>query len=379
MKTKYSIVLAVLLALSLFISCNSDTPTSDADIWDGTTDTSWYNTTDTEFTISTAEQLAGLAAIVNNTASGITADTFKGKTIYLSENIDLNNREWTPIGDGKSDNINSVFAPHYFYGKFDGNNKTISNLKISSSEDTLGLFGTIWDGSVCNLVIENANIKGAVAESPTVGGVVGVYYATYEAGSLSNLTVTDSSIFSSDEAGGIVGTVYSINKLAADNTTTIYAIATLTGCTVIDTSISSSWLSGGIVARATDGQITISDCHVSLTKYNTYIEATGSSTNAGGIAGRMIPNSGSITSSTVTLQNGAAIRSNTASGIASHTYNTTISGNTVTTADDSDISGTDKTYKIGPYGDDYKSSGSYIVNDYTGGNIYNGITYTTGN
>ena len=36
------------------------------DEWDGTADTSWYNDTDTEFVITTAEQLAGLAELVDN-------------------------------------------------------------------------------------------------------------------------------------------------------------------------------------------------------------------------------------------------------------------------------------------------------------------------
>ena len=38
----------------------------------GTPNTAWYNTTATTFTISTADQLAGLAQIVNGTATGIT-------------------------------------------------------------------------------------------------------------------------------------------------------------------------------------------------------------------------------------------------------------------------------------------------------------------
>ena len=37
-------------------------------VWDGTLDVSWYNTTDTAFTVTTPAQLAGLASIVNGTA-----------------------------------------------------------------------------------------------------------------------------------------------------------------------------------------------------------------------------------------------------------------------------------------------------------------------
>ena len=52
--------------------------------WDGAVDLSWYNGTDTEFTITTARQLAGLAALVNSN----TAD-FAGKTIRLGADISL--------------------------------------------------------------------------------------------------------------------------------------------------------------------------------------------------------------------------------------------------------------------------------------------------
>ena len=36
-----------------------------ADTWDGTADTSWYDENETEYHIFTAEQLAGLAQLVN--------------------------------------------------------------------------------------------------------------------------------------------------------------------------------------------------------------------------------------------------------------------------------------------------------------------------
>lgn len=52
--------------------------------WDGAVDLSWYNGTDTEFTITTARQLAGVAELVNSN----TAD-FAGKTIRLGADISL--------------------------------------------------------------------------------------------------------------------------------------------------------------------------------------------------------------------------------------------------------------------------------------------------
>ena len=102
--------------------------------WLGGIDTSWYDPTATEVTIGNAEQLAGLAAIVNGTAkSPITrldttatedtlSDTFAGKTIKLASNIDLNNIGWSPIGADRSNS---------FKGIFDGQGYTVSNIRIN--------------------------------------------------------------------------------------------------------------------------------------------------------------------------------------------------------------------------------------------------------
>ena len=52
--------------------------------WDGAVDLSWYNGTDTEFTLTTPAQLAGVAELVNSN----TAD-FTGKTIRPGADISL--------------------------------------------------------------------------------------------------------------------------------------------------------------------------------------------------------------------------------------------------------------------------------------------------
>lgn len=79
------------------------------DVWDGTDDTSWYenNKDATEFSIGTAAELAGLAALVNGTAkdadnNSIDAVNFSRKTIKLTADIDLGNQAWTPIGTEKN-------------------------------------------------------------------------------------------------------------------------------------------------------------------------------------------------------------------------------------------------------------------------------------
>ena len=91
---------------------------ADLKIWDGTADVSWYESSAQAYNITTAEQLAGLAKMVNE------GNTFKGKTVILGADIFLNDTAgvtdlawisdernvWTPIGNGD----------HPFMGEFDG-------------------------------------------------------------------------------------------------------------------------------------------------------------------------------------------------------------------------------------------------------------------
>lgn len=63
--------------------------------------------------------------------------TFKGETVLLGDDIDLNNEPWTPIGQTGSTE---------FKGVFDGQGYTIKNLYIDSTAETgahysSGLFG----------------------------------------------------------------------------------------------------------------------------------------------------------------------------------------------------------------------------------------------
>lgn len=122
------------------------------DVWDGTAvDTSWYagHENETKFSIGTAAELAGLAALVNGTAKDadskqIAAVNFSGKTIKLTADIDLGNQAWTPIGNGDS------FSA--FFGTFNGDGYTISGLNVPDT-NAPGLFGCIF-GTVQNLIVK---------------------------------------------------------------------------------------------------------------------------------------------------------------------------------------------------------------------------------
>lgn len=127
-----------------------------ADVWDGTTDTRWHNYKQTTFEINTAEQLAGLAELVS--AFEVFDETI---VIKLTADIDLGNREWTPIG-GDSD--------WSFGGTFDGQGHTIRGLCINATTDNQGLFGYIDKSAI----VQNLIVTGSVTTSKEfTGGIVG--------------------------------------------------------------------------------------------------------------------------------------------------------------------------------------------------------------
>ena len=128
-------------------------------------------------------------------------ETFKGKTIVLESNIDLENQEWTPIG-------NSTTA---FQGTFDGNGYTISNLKIDqATKSNMGLFGYTTNGTIKNVHINNATIKGRL----NVGVVAGTPYTSkYENIKITGLVQVDGMAY--------VGTVGGKNAYANWNNITV--------------------------------------------------------------------------------------------------------------------------------------------------------------
>ena len=161
--TSLLLVLAMCFAMlptAAFAAENTQEPTAafaegtSVDNWDGTADTSWYTSAPdaSEYHISTAEQLAGLAQLVNDKATPV---LFGGKTIYLDNDLDLSGTQWTPIGNGDN------FVRH-FAGTFDGQHHKIMNLYHHYTGDELvrnGLFGVVSDGGTLkNLLVIDADI-----------------------------------------------------------------------------------------------------------------------------------------------------------------------------------------------------------------------------
>ncbi len=215
----------ILYALSLSDGGNVQAPV--VDVWDGTVDTSWYNDSDTEFVIYTAEQLAGLAQLVNN------GNSFSGKTIYLGNSIDLAQIHWTPIG---------ITENNCFSGTFDGNFFEIYGAKIVYAEARDSLNGSGLFGNVKNASLKNVGVVGYdyQAEGGRAGGLCGVLHES----TMSNCYATGTLTFvllrltGEEAAGGLIGDVR--GESTVEN---CYA-----NCDLITTSSDSSKLSmGGLI------------------------------------------------------------------------------------------------------------------------------------
>ena len=127
-------------------------------ISEGNYDISWYDESQTEFTLSTPAQLAGLAYLVK------TGTTFEGKTVTLAGNIDLDGLKWEPIG--------SVDVA--FRGTFDGGGYEIHNLHsevISAYTAVAGLFGQLDQARVSHVVLADD----CIVKSSTYGGGIAAY------------------------------------------------------------------------------------------------------------------------------------------------------------------------------------------------------------
>ena len=248
----------------------NEVSTTTVDTWDGTADTNWYtgHETDTEYRITTAEQLAGLAQLVN-ADPGTT--NFSGKTFYLEKDLDLSGHEWISIGTV----IGGDNPKYSFCGVFDGKGHVISNLSSHESyiEDAEGadeshnllrnaLFGSVYNGEVKKLGVANAEIRIDPKDDSAAGK--GILVDWMGKSKITNCW-TSGSIYSGTKIekniGGIVGVTVQGCTISG-----CYSTATLTG----NFTNSEEYYKdpnnlppdtiGGIVGARFDGNLTVTDC-----------------------------------------------------------------------------------------------------------------------
>lgn len=267
--------------------------------WTSVADTSWYDKTKKEFTISTAKELAGVAKLCDDEVTD-----FEGVTINLANDISLDNREsnsgdkypsdrsWTGIG----------WSQCQFAGTFDGHGHKITNMYCNFDEgycdvDNCGLFGEINGATIKNVTVEGGSYnmyddeqeKSVVHESAFFNGATGgaiVGYAKnstidnctskldmYEAGNCggivgeigNNATVSNCTNYGNiDEKGGRVGGIVGVLD-SADGSSII-------NCDNYGTVSMSSFMVGGIVGYAEESSATICKC----TNYGSIVSNTTS-------------------------------------------------------------------------------------------------------
>ena len=373
-------------------------------LWTKYADTSWYtsNTAADSYTITTAEQLAGLAKLVV-----MKHVDFQGKTINLGADINLKGHQWFPIGCDED----NYWQNSPFKGTFDGHNHTISNLYIKNAWHHQALFGKVYDATLKNFTVKGSvttgwNAAGVVSESErstlsnitnyanvttlfksgdsgyssTAGGIVSYVVDTYvgEDGAnpsvLSNLrnygTVECAGI--TEQGGGVGGIAGSL--IAADDSKTIQ----VTQCEnygtvhVLSSNYTDIYMkgAGGIVgSTATYGNYDISDCS------NTGAVSSDNLASTGGIVGsisginssvKYCYNAGNV--------NGASPEAVSASGgivgrsVAAHTGSTVLSVVSCYNTGTVTGRGANVSAILGAtsgYGEDWDSSdaGTTVVND----------------
>ena len=243
-------------------------------------DTGWYTGKETAYTLTTAQQLAGLAKLVSE--QGI---SFAGVTIRLGNDISLASIDgssgsctWTAIGP-------SLQKP--FSGTFDGQGHTIFAMEAYNTGSYAALFGCCVDARIEDLTvcgsaagearasyaaglvsyakgceIEDINVYVDVTAAGTHAGGVAAYICD---GTAMQSCFSHGSVSGKSGVGGIVGLCYS----ASD---------TLTGCAnfgAVTGSGAGAYGTGGIAGRLAGV----------MTKCANYGAVGGADRYTGGLAG----------------------------------------------------------------------------------------------
>lgn len=163
---------------------------------------------------------------------------FLGETVVLDKDIDMVSVEnWTPIGNA---------SEKKFAGTFDGQNHTISGLKITGGS-YVGLFGYLGAATVQNVALVGANVSGVKRVGALVGQIAG--NATIKNCSLD---ATSSVAGSDSNTGGLIGEASGSIVVTLEN---------LTNNAPVTNTESGTSRAAGILCQATSGaSVTLKNC-----------------------------------------------------------------------------------------------------------------------
>ena len=275
--------------------------------WDGTSTTPEIDTDAMTVNISKASDLAGLADIVNGTKTvdGVPAD-LADYEITLDADFDMGGQNFPQIGSATRSA--ATVTGNQFKGTFDGQNHTISNVKITSTatgDEAVGFIGAIagTGTTVKDLYFENLEVS--APNSEMVGGVIG---AVSGGATVSNVNVNSGTVSGKNGVGGVVGRVVGEGSVEScsngatvsggDNVGGVIGAAyrTLSGKTMTVTECENTGNVSGN-SQAVGGVVGLSAAEVSGCTNSGTISNTSSAT--GGIVGQQV-SAGSISGCTNT-------------------------------------------------------------------------------
>ena len=199
-----------------------------------------YDADSKTWTVTNADELAWVAASVNGTIglqtkAAATSKTFKGETVVLANDIDLQGAEWEPIG----------VITKFFEGTFDGCNKTISNYKVTEKASHAGLFGYAR-ATIQNLKVNNVTLKA----NHYAGAIVGQGYCRIDNCHAENVNIIVTIDPTADNGNGDYG-----DKAGAIIGQNCEGNLSVTNCTAMDVFIEGYRDLGGIAGMAHDRNI----------------------------------------------------------------------------------------------------------------------------
>lgn len=242
-----------------------------------------------EFKITDAEGLTTLAG-----AMAFGAD-FAGYTIYLANDINMENVSWTPSGP--------------FKGTLDGQGFMIENLKVTVSETTvsyptIGLFASIKNATIKNLVM-GPNCSFIYSGDNTHRAQIGSIVGSMTGNSKVENCYSAATVTGNEAVGGLVGMVQS----ATDPDSIRYSTYAGTAhCT-------HAWKNvGGIVGMIAKADVSVQYCRNIGTI--TWVGGNADYGAAGGIVGRSYGantlienciNNGSVTATNASVSNAGSM------------------------------------------------------------------------
>ena len=213
------------------------------------------------YKISTAAELAWFRDEVNNGRNDICAKIADGvkiidlKDFCHAKDAATNTEElsWAPIGNDSNP----------FYGTFDGNGKTISNLYINATSDNTGFFGYADAGRINNITFDNAKVNS------TETNITGILAGKAMSCMIDNIkTMANCSVEGKESVGGIAGyaegnIINSENHAKVNGTDIVGGIVgdyacsynSITSCANYGAVTGSGYCVGGLVGNFVSGTI----------------------------------------------------------------------------------------------------------------------------